>query len=112
MRLIDVDAISTSDMLIAIADYVGDTKKKTVMCRRAVQGIQRLLEVQPTIDQWHYPSKGELPTDNRRVLCIVDGEPYIAEYHSVSGNWYSDKMSCSSAFVECWKEIVPPKEEA
>ena len=90
MRLIDVGEVSPSDMLIAIADYVGDTKKKTVMCRRAVQGVQRLLDIQPTIDQWHYPSKGEYPTEDTSYFVTLEHLCGFKERFVTTASYYKE----------------------
>ena len=73
-------------------------------------------------NEWHYPSKGEYPKDNKPVLCIlgdVDTDSYEVGYYNDVGNgepWnfetyqLPDDDGDNAWGVSAWKEIVPPKE--
>lgn len=67
-------------------------------------------------NEWHYPSKGEMP--DKDIECLV---------HTISGNNFiamldsSDNCWCTGEFfseylsndcVVCWQYIILPKEEA
>ena len=69
------------------------------------------IDAQPTIDLWHYPSKGEYPTESETVLVAFQegGLWYFAnaEYHE--GGWAS---VVDLGNIAAWQYFVPPKEEA
>ena len=67
--------------------------------------------------KWHYPSKGEYPDTDVKVLVktVATNGYYVALIDS------SDKCWCTGSFfseilrpgdVACWQYIIPPKEEA
>ena len=119
MRLIDVDAVSSSDMLIAMADYTQEDIDKADILRGAVYGMQRLLNAQPTVDLWHYPSKGEYPTEGEPVCALVYGfdKPMIVRWYKYDNEklyWQDcwDYCLYKADEVRCWQYIIPPKEEA
>ena len=62
-------------------------------------------------NEWHYPSKGEYPKENKRYFCKIKafvggGTSYECfDYDIEYGSW---KDACGD--VIAWKEIVPPKE--
>ena len=70
----------------------------------------------PTVDLWHYPSKGELP--DKDVECLVrttSGNNFIAMIDSSDNCWCTGEFFSESLrddCVECWQYITPPKEEA
>lgn len=70
-----------------------------------------LIDEAPTVDQWHYPSKGEYPTEGETVLvAFQEGGPWYftdAEYHE--GGWAS---AVDLGHIIAWRYIIPPKEEA
>ena len=72
------------------------------------------IERAPTVDLWHYPSKGELPEKDTK--CLV---------HTIADNYYvalidsSDKCWCTGEMfekilrpgdIDRWQYIVPPRE--
>ena len=73
-------------------------------------------------NEWHYPSKGEYPKDEKNVLCILgDFENINLEvgYYSQKENererWRFSEYSTPDDSeddwgVSAWKEIVLPKE--
>ena len=68
-----------------------------------------LYEVKERIKGWHYPSKGEYPTEGETVLVAFQegGLWYFAnaEYHE--GGWAS---VVELGNIVAWQYIVPPKE--
>jgi len=62
--------------------------------------------------KWHYPSKGEYPTEKVLVLMKIPGCYVLGWYDD--GNWFkdSDETLLLQRFVSRWRYIVPPKEEA
>ena len=73
------------------------------------------IDAQPTVDQWHYPSKGEYPTE--------DGRYWVMRYDDVSKTLFPDilwfekntwwnRLHIGDYAVRAWQYIVPPKEEA
>lgn len=73
-------------------------------------------------NEWHYPSKGEYPKDNKPVLCIlgdIDSENCEVGYYNDVGSgepWHfetyhlPDEDGDNAWGVSAWKEIVLPKE--
>lgn len=61
-------------------------------------------------NEWHYPSKGKYPEENKRYLCkikaFVGGGIYYEcfDYDTEYNSW---KNSCGE--VIAWKEIVLPE---
>jgi len=67
------------------------------------------IEDAPTIDQWHYPSKGEYPTDGEETLIMFKhrGEKVfkVDKYSKQYNGWQFSPKPIA------WQYIVPPKEE-
>ena len=61
---------------------------------------------------WHYPSKGELPTEKKLLLIKIPGCYFIGWYEN--NNWFMDdgEMTVLKCTVSRWQYIIPPKEEA
>ena len=62
-------------------------------------------------DRWHYPSKGEYPTDSGRFLCAVsyfyETRVEVVHFVAEAEEWGSMNR------VIAWMPLpVPPKEEA
>ena len=108
MRLIDADAIPS----MGISNF-------SVMFRKVIDNM-------PTVDLWHYPSRGELP-EKREVpyqcLCkihAVDEDEnvfYVALWFDGShfyvpdmNGLYWEENDCTDIVI-CWQYIIPPKEE-
>lgn len=92
MRLIDADAIPS----MGISNF-------SVMFREVIDNM-------PTIDQWHYPSKGEYPPSGEEVLCLLWGTtPDVGCWNEKDKLWHFDEFEEED--VDCWQYIVPPKEE-
>ena len=98
MRLIDADELKKQ------AYKSGDWDKPLVVDVADIDDA-------PTVDQWHYPSKGEYPKEGETVLVAFqeDGFWYFAnaEYHE--GGWAS---VVDLGNIVAWQYIIPPKEEA
>jgi len=63
--------------------------------------------------KWHYPSKGELPKDEKEVLVYMWGSFYIGSYKQYTDDnnaWHFNDFDEESEQITAWKEIVPPKE--
>ena len=71
-----------------------------------------LYEVKERIKEWHYPSKGEYPTEKKLLLIKIPGCYFIGWYEN--NNWFMDDgaMTVLKCAVSRWQYIVPPKEEA
>jgi hypothetical protein len=71
-----------------------------------------LYEVKERIKEWHYPSRGEYPTEKELVLMKIPGCYVLGWYDD--GNWFIDdgELTVLKCTVSRWQYIVPPKEEA
>lgn len=68
------------------------------------------IDAAPTVDQWRYPAKGELPNCTQRVLIC-----YGREEHLKIVWWRQDFHRFGDALpteIIAWQYIEPPKEEA
>ena len=64
----------------------------------------------PTVDLWHYPSKGDYPPSGEEVLCWLWGTtPDVGCWNEKDELWHFDEFEEET--VDCWQYIVPPKEE-
>lgn len=105
MRLIDADA--TPDM--GISNF-------SIMFRKVIDSM-------PTVDLWHYPSKGEYPPMDERVYLWMEGDvfPVVAKRHAFKSHneewsWYcywgsGFILKHNDERIVAWQYIVPPKEE-
>ncbi len=107
MRLIDADAIP----IMRISNF-------SVLFRKVIDKM-------PTVDLWHYPSKGEYPPRNNKyndlnysvnVLAFTDEdvfEPSVVAYYIPEKGLWIDCVHEEplEAKVLAWQYIVPPKEE-
>lgn len=75
---------------------------------------------------WHYPSKGEYPTEGEKVLILYKDDDGVldtclgdysycepAEDESFKADFYWNKENLDpldDRQVECWQYIVPPEE--
>ena len=75
-----------------------------------------LYEVRERIEGWHYPSKGEYPTEEIELLVILKhDEEQIRAIGKYFGNdtWNSYTWDYSTFDTPiAWQYIIPPKEEA
>lgn len=72
---------------------------------------KRALDLLPTVDLWHYPSKGEYPTEKKLLLIKIPGCYFIGWYEN--NNWFMDdgELTVLKCAVSRWQYIIPPKEE-
>ena len=72
--------------------------------------LERKIEALEKANEWHYPSKGELPKEDKRYLCKIkafvgSGITYECfDYDSEYSSWKG-----ASGEVIAWKEIVLPE---
>lgn len=71
--------------------------------------MEKKLSLEAT--NWHYPSKGEYPTEGETVLVAFQegGAWYFADAEYHEGGWAS---AADLGNIIAWQYIVPPKEEA
>ena len=77
------------------------------------------IERSPTVDQWHYPSKGEYPTEDGFYFVTCDplfegGHRFVCmcSYASTENRWI-DSRGYTEHCVVAWMPLPdPPKEEA
>ena len=132
MRQIDEDKISRLGLTIAISERTGDVLKghargKEEVIRRAIDVFNQVLLQAPTVDQWHYPSRGEYPTEGEKVLIFYENDGVLdtclgdysycepAEDESFKADFYWNKENLDpldDRQVKCWQYIIPPKEKA
>lgn len=104
-RLIDADELKKQ------AYKSGDWDKPLVVDVEAIDDA-------PTVDQWHYPSKGEYPPKGRQILAYAwNVHNVLAKYDTFDGKDMFVTFDAYNGFIEIkkvirWQYIIPPKEEA
>lgn len=81
--------------------------------------IERLIDAQPTVDPWHYPSKGELPdkdwskhplnVSKECFVLIERGVGTIARWDNDYKMWFENQPKAPVIKVIAWQYFVPPK---
>lgn len=113
MRLIDADElkVEVKKALLFSGDFM------------AQASVTKAIEQAPTVDQWHYPSKGELPPMDTKVYLWTEGDefPVVARRHDFHRSYEEWSWDCywGSGFeikadfgcIVAWQHITPPKEE-
>ena len=68
-------------------------------------------------NEWHYPSKGELPDEGTYLVVWQNDKGYkeilILNYEEDDEeelHWVDDDYEVQDEYVIAWKEITPPKE--
>ena len=111
MRLIDADKLIK---VIRNNIPLGEWMNRSIP--KAMSAMSRLVEEvdkQPTVNEWHYPSKGDYPTDDRRVLCKLKG---VEDWYECGGydkdddTWGFESFNTVGDDVVAWQYIEPPKE--
>lgn len=76
----------------------------SLLCRDVADHLEKT--------KWHYPSKGEYPTEKELVLMKIPGCYVLGWYDD--GNWFIDdgETLILQRFISRWQYIEPPKEEA
>lgn len=98
-RLIDADATPS----MGISNF-------SVMFRKVIDEM-------PTVDLWHYPSKGELPDKDGEYLCryYKYGIRFskVARYRVKDNKWYHLIYDAEYRIPkpDAWQEIILPEKE-
>ena len=109
MRLIDADALMD---LVQKTHCTGCNNYNKVKCRACEIGdMLNYLDDAPTVDQWHYPSKGEYPPKGREVLCVIWNGTSCVAYLREDNEWTTNGRNAFDN-VRVWQSIEPPKERA
>lgn len=101
MRLIDADKlkVEVKKALLFSGDFM------------AQASVAKVIDDAPTVDQWHYPSRGEYPKEGENLLCLVSEN--FDDYRI--GRLGTDRLWWTNDGVEddivCWQYIMPPKEK-
>lgn len=105
MRLIDADdriEFIKNSYCLECDNYNG------VRCRACpINDTIEEIDNAPTVDPWHYPSKGEYPKDEEQVFVAWTSE---GSYDVVNFRYCMWGVKLSPPYA--WQYIVPPKEEA
>ncbi len=73
--------------------------------------VYDLIDRQLTVNEWHYPSKGELPPRGEQVLCRLWNGNNVLAFKREDDEWTTNGRFAFDG-VKCWQYIIPPKEEA
>lgn len=104
MRLIDVDELKKTAEYCELDSSSINQSSKTYI---ALEDIDNA----PTIDLWHYPSKGELPIEGEEVLCKLPYNNYaVGKYNTQFEYFGFEDTNLTPINIECWQYIIPPKE--
>ena len=110
-RLIDADELKK-----LFTDNLNESVRQVI----AASVLNQIIDQQPTINEWHYPSKGDYPTDGDWYLvaleigedrrrCVVIGE-YHATLTSPEKKWWVHGKEEHD--VIAWMPLPePPQEE-
>ena len=93
----------TLDEVIEMAERTDKLIERSEFHKDATEYLKQYREM-----RWHYPSKGEYPTENGKYLVIWRGEygEHVDLDKWCNGEWlYIDE-------VVAWQYIIAPKEEA
>ena len=75
-----------------------------------------LSEVRERIKEWHYPSKGELPTESGKYFCVHKYNqnliPTVGIYNANHKLWCGESGIAWNRDPFAWQYIILPKEEA
>ena len=104
-RIIDENTRVGDDCISLVQDFEGNTLDIHERIKRAfLDGFNA--------DRWHYPSKGEYPTDDRRVLVKLphaenwyECGSYDADYKT----WFFESFNWDEDVI-AWQYIIPPQE--
>ena len=113
MRLIDADELKEKVINLPIFAIL---EQEQILTDGTKSEFVSLVNNQSTINQWHYPSKGEYPTELDRYLCLIDKNmPMVLEYTEEDDGtkvWFDELGGDVIDSVYAWQYIIPPKEEA
>lgn len=91
-------------------DYTGNAKRQVAYECGFLDGVDF---VYSKANEWHYPSKGEYPKDEKYVLIYTDlKNAYVARKPKGDKYYF---ITMGGGFVQisaviAWKEIILPKE--
>ena len=92
-----------------------DKQEFSQQLKEIVETCNHWKEVAEKSNEWHYPSKGELPKECENILCYCKGmgiKFYCVGHTIASGDnkvrWWANNKE-EELCVIAWKEIVPPK---
>ncbi len=83
-----------------------------VRCRACpINDMIDAIDDAPTVDQWHYPSKGDLPETDDHVLCCTQTKSGLKNI--VIGYYMDGLWRCGmNSNVIAWQPLPTPPEEA
>lgn len=110
MRLIDADELLKQIQTTYCRDCKDCNKDKDFF-HCCIEQIIGDIQYAPTVDPWHYPAKGELPTEKELLLMKIPGCYVLGWYYKK--NWFMDdgELTVLPYDVSRWQYIVPPQEE-
>lgn len=106
MRLIDADKLIRKLKWLSTQRWLEHAKSNA---SGMLNDVQDVVNMQPTFDPWHYPSKGELPTENGWYWVTLEDRGVVVQEKK-----YFDCITkeFSTVFkVQAWMALPePPKE--
>jgi len=103
MRIIDADELKKTAEYCELDSGSINQPSKTYIALEDVDNA-------PTVDLWHYPSKGEYPPLLEYVLCKLTDDTYEVGYYQgqIDGEpeW---AFTCFLGDVVAWQYIMPPR---
>ena len=110
-RLIDAEKLISKIKNVATGCWLNHVKTNAEGMWNDVQDV---INEQPTIDQWHYPSKGEYPKEDEDVVVLVKAGKKMLKGIGVYINqeWairHREEMWLIEPYA--WQNIIPPQEE-
>jgi len=108
MRLIDAD-----EFIKALHEEWDEVLVWDESGEATADEIESLVNEAPTIDQWHYPSKGEYPDDNEIVLLSIKGTVWKRmEFGQWNGQFFTANDSdYLVSEIRAWMPLPPPPQE-
>ena len=95
-------------MRLINADEVKKMIERAIILETGIKQslVTKLVQI-PTVDQWHYPSRGELPPRGEQVLCWLWNGNYCLAYKREDDEWTTNGRFTFDG-VRCWQYIIPP----
>ena len=117
MRLINADELLKQIQTTYCKDCKDCNKDKEYF-HCCIEQIIGFIHYAPTVDPWHYPSKGEYPPKGKQVLAYAwNVHNVLAKYDTFDGKDIFVTFDAYNGFIEIkkvvrWQYIIPPQEEA
>ena len=109
MRLIDADAFKK---VIRDKLPLGLFMKRTIPSAIKTMGeLVEEVDQAPTVDQWHYPSKGEYPPKEQEYFVAFKTDKEIYYDVRVLNPDLNNLLLGIGEQIYAWQYIIPPKEE-